>query len=156
MVKLYALGLSALIAARVSAQPLFTNGTPVLAHTANSGGCMGVTDMDGDGLDDVVQLDDSKHVHILYQEADGSFTHVDYGSVSFSSQWGWAIADLGNDGHKDVVSGGNGDGTHREMGHGAGPCMLHNPSYDFNDDLIPLGGTAWVRLAEQWLNNPRP
>jgi amidohydrolase len=45
----------------------------------------------------------------------------------------------------------NGDGSHREMGHGAGPCMLHNPSYDFNDDLIPLGGTYWVRLAEEWL-----
>jgi amidohydrolase len=45
----------------------------------------------------------------------------------------------------------NGDGTHREMGHGAGPCMLHNPSYDFNDDLIPLGATYWVRLAEEWL-----
>ena len=45
----------------------------------------------------------------------------------------------------------NGDGDHREMGHGAGPCMLHNPSYDFNDDLIPLGATYWVRLAEQWL-----
>jgi len=42
----------------------------------------------------------------------------------------------------------NGDGTHREMGHGGGPCMLHNPSYDFNDDLIPLGATYWVRLAE--------
>jgi amidohydrolase len=46
----------------------------------------------------------------------------------------------------------NGDGSHREMGHGAGPCMLHNPSYDFNDDLIPLGATYWVRLAEAWLN----
>ena len=46
----------------------------------------------------------------------------------------------------------NGDGAHRDMGHGAGPCMLHNPSYDFNDDLIPLGATYWVRLAEQWLN----
>ncbi len=45
----------------------------------------------------------------------------------------------------------NGDGAHREMGHGAGPCTLHNPSYDFNDDLIPLGATYWVRLAEQWL-----
>jgi hippurate hydrolase len=45
----------------------------------------------------------------------------------------------------------NGDGTHREMGHGGGPCMLHNPSYDFNDDLIPLGGSYWVRLAEAWL-----
>ncbi|MCX7224738.1 MAG: M20 family metallopeptidase [Burkholderiales bacterium] len=44
----------------------------------------------------------------------------------------------------------NGDGSHREMGHGGGPCMLHNPSYDFNDDLIPLGGTYWVRLAEEW------
>jgi hippurate hydrolase len=45
----------------------------------------------------------------------------------------------------------NGDGSHREMGHGAGPCMLHNPSYDFNDELIPLGATYWVRLAEAWL-----
>ena len=45
----------------------------------------------------------------------------------------------------------NGDGAHREMGHGAGPCVLHNPSYDFNDDLIPLGATYWVRLAEEWL-----
>ncbi|MEY4563902.1 MAG: hypothetical protein RLZZ618_3179 [Pseudomonadota bacterium] len=50
---------------------------------------------------------------------------------------------------------GNGDGEHREGGHGLGPCMLHNPSYDFNDDLIPLGATLWVRLAEKWLNAPR-
>jgi hippurate hydrolase len=50
---------------------------------------------------------------------------------------------------------GNGDGAHREMGHGGGPCMLHNPSYDFNDDLIPLGATYWVRLAEAWLTRPR-
>ena len=45
----------------------------------------------------------------------------------------------------------NGDGDHRALGHGAGPCTLHNPSYDFNDDLIPLGATYWVRLAEAWL-----
>ena len=46
---------------------------------------------------------------------------------------------------------GNGEGDHREGGHGLGPCTLHNPSYDFNDTLIPLGATAWVRLAERWL-----
>ena len=50
---------------------------------------------------------------------------------------------------------GNGDGSHREGGHGMGPCMLHNPSYDFNDDLIPLGATLWVRLAEAWLGAKR-
>jgi amidohydrolase len=49
----------------------------------------------------------------------------------------------------------NGDGSHREMGHGGGPCMLHNPSYDFNDDLIPLGGTYWVELATRWLHAPK-
>jgi len=49
---------------------------------------------------------------------------------------------------------GNGDGAHRSLGHGEGPCMLHNPSYDFNDDLIPLGATMWVRLAQAWLARP--
>jgi hippurate hydrolase len=29
--------------------------------------------------------------------------------------------------------------------------MLHNPSYDFNDHLIPVGASYWVRLAEAWL-----
>ena len=45
---------------------------------------------------------------------------------------------------------GNGDGIHREIGHGGGPCMLHNPSYDFNDQLLPLGGSLWVNLVEHW------
>jgi len=46
---------------------------------------------------------------------------------------------------------GNGEGGHRDAGHGAGPCTLHNASYDFNDELIPIGGTFWVRLAEEFL-----
>jgi amidohydrolase len=43
---------------------------------------------------------------------------------------------------------GNGDGDHRDLGHGMGPCTLHNPSYDFNDALIPIGASLWVRLVE--------
>ena len=54
----------------------------------------------------------------------------------------------------------NGDGAHRGRyeggGHDAGPCTLHNPHYDFNDELIPLGGTYWVRLAEEWLAHEPP
>ena len=49
---------------------------------------------------------------------------------------------------------GNGDGEHRLPDHGSGPCMLHNPSYDFNDELIPIGATYWVRLAQDWLAAP--
>jgi hippurate hydrolase len=54
----------------------------------------------------------------------------------------------------------NGDGAHRAGyaggGHDAGPCTLHNPHYDFNDELIPLGATYWVRLAEAWLGHVKP
>ncbi len=50
---------------------------------------------------------------------------------------------------------GNGDGMHRDAGHGMGPCMLHNPSYDFNDALIPLGATCWVKLVEAWFAAPK-
>ena len=46
----------------------------------------------------------------------------------------------------------NGEGNHRGIGHGSGPCMLHNPNYDFNDALIPLGDLYWVRLANRWLH----
>lgn len=46
---------------------------------------------------------------------------------------------------------GNGDGEHREGGHGLGPCQLHNASYDFNDTLLPIGTSYWVRLAERSL-----
>lgn len=46
---------------------------------------------------------------------------------------------------------GNGEGEHREVGHGLGPCVLHNPTYDFNDDILTLGASYWVRLTEKWL-----
>lgn len=49
---------------------------------------------------------------------------------------------------------GNGDGTHRDHGHGLGPCNLHNPSYDFNDDLLPVGASYWVQLAKCFLSQP--
>jgi hippurate hydrolase len=46
---------------------------------------------------------------------------------------------------------GNGDGDHRAHGHGLGPCQLHNGSYDFNDQLLPIGASYWVRLVEMSL-----
>lgn len=46
---------------------------------------------------------------------------------------------------------GNGEGDHRSAGHGLGPCNLHNPSYDFNDELLPIGASYWVRLVEAYL-----
>ena len=33
-------------------------------------------------------------------------------------------------------------------GPGKGGCSLHNPHYDFNDDILPIGVSYWVRLLE--------
>ncbi|OZI40200.1 amidohydrolase [Bordetella genomosp. 1] len=47
---------------------------------------------------------------------------------------------------------GNGDGDHREQSyHGMGPCQLHNPNYDFNDALLPVAATYWVKLVEAYM-----
>ena len=39
-------------------------------------------------------------------------------------------------------------------GAGEGSCMIHNPGYDFNDDVATLGATYWVRLAQAFLRDP--
>ncbi len=43
-------------------------------------------------------------------------------------------------------------GAYIFVGNGAadqpGGCMVHNPHYDFNDEILPLGATYWVKLAE--------
>ena len=33
-----------------------------------------------------------------------------------------------------------------------GSCMLHNPGYDFNDEILPIGATYWVNIAEDTLS----
>ncbi len=39
-------------------------------------------------------------------------------------------------------------------GDGPGNCMIHNPGYDFNDEILTLGASYWVRLAEAYLGRP--
>jgi hippurate hydrolase len=42
---------------------------------------------------------------------------------------------------------GNGMGEH----HGTGGCMVHNPGYDFNDGILPIAASYWVRLVQAYL-----
>jgi len=38
-------------------------------------------------------------------------------------------------------------------GSSEGNCLLHNPNYDFNDEILPLGAAYWVRLVENELSD---
>ena len=42
-------------------------------------------------------------------------------------------------------------GQHRLEGHGDGPCLLHNGSYDFNDDCLALGASVFAKVVENYL-----
>ncbi|MGB3066943.1 MAG: M20 aminoacylase family protein [Ottowia sp.] len=46
-------------------------------------------------------------------------------------------------------------GSYLQVGNGAagtpGACMVHNPAYDFNDDLIEPASRFWFKLAETFL-----
>jgi len=44
-------------------------------------------------------------------------------------------------------------GSYLLIGNGDGPgsCMVHNPAYDFNDDIIATGSAFWVLLTRRFL-----
>jgi hippurate hydrolase len=42
---------------------------------------------------------------------------------------------------------GNGEGET----HATGGCSVHNPGYDFNDAILPIAASYWVRLAQRYL-----
>lgn len=109
MRKLYSFFSALLISSSLLSQT-FSVGT--LPGSFNSGNCTGVSDMNNDGLDDIIILDQSKNLKIAYQQANGDFTLHSFGTVSGDSQWGMAIGDVDNDGHKDVICGGHYDQVH--------------------------------------------
>lgn len=111
MKKIYLSVIGVAIACLAGAQS-FTNATSMLPANHNSGGCTGVVDMNNDGLDDIVILDQSKALKVAYQQTNGSFSISSFGNVSNENQWGMCVGDVDNDGHKDVMCGGHYDDVH--------------------------------------------
>jgi len=144
----------------------FTLSTSILSdQSAHSGGCVGIADMDGDGFDDLLLLDESKNVYIDYQGAGGTYTSYNMGQASSSSQWGMAAGDVDNDGHKDFFSGGSNDGVHflRMSGRGSGTWSSLNNGTMFmqcanmadinNDGWLDAFGCHDNAAPKIWLNN---
>ena len=102
------LGLGALSLLPQTAQALdpFTNASDTLGNSGlSSGVAIGVTDMNADGLDDIVRLDDADSLEIEYQQPDGSFVNYVFGNLP-GSQWGMALGDYDGNGYVDVFASG--------------------------------------------------
>ncbi len=71
----------------------------------SSGAPMGIADMNGDGRDDLIRLDDTRRLIIEYQGDDNDFSALNYGDL-LGQQWGLCIADVDGNGYNDILTGG--------------------------------------------------
>lgn len=99
------------IPALATSQIAFTDASNKLANsTLKSGVAIGVCDMNGDGLDDIIRLSNATNLQIEYQTS-GNFSLYNYGNLPGSgSEWGMAIADVDGNGFNDMIIGGNRNG----------------------------------------------
>lgn len=96
----------------LSAQVSFSKKTNLLTPGLHfSGVAIAVLDMNGDGLDDIVRMNQGHQLAVEYQTLPNQpFTHFPVGNVSNESQWGMCAADVDNNGFCDVLTGGDYDG----------------------------------------------
>ncbi len=71
-----------------------------------SGVALGVADMNGDSLDDIIRLDDTRKLRIDYQQVDTTKFTGKIHNTLFGNQWSLCIGDANNDGFNDIFSGG--------------------------------------------------
>jgi hypothetical protein len=91
-----------------SAQLSFTNANSKLEVMTNSGCVVSVTDVNFDGLDDLVRMDQGHLVNVDIQERDGNFTNYYIRDNGGGSSWGMAVADIDQNGYKDIIADGSG------------------------------------------------
>lgn len=85
----------------------FTNNTSLLENESLAGGfVMGISDLNGDNLEDIIRFQNAQIAEIEYQNTDGSFSTFNVGSLIGGEVWSVAVADIDGNGLNDFITGG--------------------------------------------------
>ncbi|RMD73768.1 MAG: VCBS repeat-containing protein, partial [Bacteroidetes bacterium] len=99
--------LAAFFSLSANAQATFADSTDLLGQQAlHSGIAVGIADVDDDGLDDLLVLDDARILHVFFQKADGGFEGVQVGELASNNIWSMTAGDVDNDGWLEIMTGG--------------------------------------------------
>ncbi|MBK8565760.1 MAG: VCBS repeat-containing protein [Saprospiraceae bacterium] len=125
----------------------FTDRTNLLfqPNSFSSGGAVGVTDINNDGKDDIVRLDEGNSVNVEYQAgANQAFQHYSFGTYD-QSAWALTVGDVNNDGFCDLFFAGYKDG--------AKLLLANNNGFGFSPGLLP--GSAYFAQGSNFadINN---
>ena len=101
LVLLFALG-----SVQVMGQIGFTAAQSTSTEGFRSGCAIVSTDMNGDGLDDLVRLSNGRVVNVDLQYADATFHNIYQHTVSTYPRWNIIAGDLNGDGRPDIATGG--------------------------------------------------
>lgn len=88
-----------------NAQFSFTNKNSLVPIATHSGNSITVVDVNNDGLDDIVKMDQATDLVVQLQNLNGTYTHYNLGDVGAGNVWGMAVADVDHNGWKDVATG---------------------------------------------------
>ncbi len=90
-----------------TAQIQFTNNSELLDNNLLVGGfAMGVADMNGDALDDIIRFHQAEMLEIEFQQEDGTFVRENIGAITNDAAWSVAVADVDRNGNNDLITGG--------------------------------------------------
>jgi hypothetical protein len=105
------LGTTALMMGMLSSQAQvlsFTDSNSKLPNNAvnyRSGNSVSVADVNNDGLDDIIRLNQSNQINLDIQNINGGYTNYSLGTFTGGNAWAMTVADLDNNGIKDVIAG---------------------------------------------------
>ena len=110
-----------------------------------SGVAIGVADMNGDSLDDIIRMDDTRKLRIDYQQADTTHFTGKVHNTLFGSQWSLCIGDANNDGFNDIFTGGTYNGLKVLLATDQGEAYL---SSVYTDPSIFLQASNFVDINQ--------
>lgn len=110
----------------------FTDATSLLpTNVFHSGVAIGVSDMNNDGLDDIIRNYENDSVFINFQQPNGTFTEEQYTTLNANGAWSMCVGDVDNDGWNDILY----------AGMGYVRLMRNNGGMGFTEENVPVTST---------------